>query len=151
MDFHDDGESEDDSEQLICSMSGKQWEPLPYRIVVDVAVCASVSPTDWCNHVNLIKTPQSGAQELFRVANGKKIYNEGQNFISMLIKEGAMRAMSPIVCSVTKALDSVSHMCRAGNRVVFNPHGILRGPTVRANKLVRHCGWMSKVGYTCYK
>ena len=29
--------------------------------------------------------------------------------------------MSFIVCSVTKALGSVSQMCKAGNKVVFNP------------------------------
>ena len=32
-----------------------------------------------------------------------------------------MRDMSFTVCSVTKALGSVSQMCRAGNKVVFNP------------------------------
>ena len=32
-----------------------------------------------------------------------------------------MRDMSFTVCSVTKALGSVSQMCRAGNRVIFNP------------------------------
>ena len=32
-----------------------------------------------------------------------------------------MRDMSFTACSVTKALGSVSQMCRASNRVVFNP------------------------------
>ena len=32
-----------------------------------------------------------------------------------------MRDMSFTVCSVTKASGSVSQMCKAGNKVVFNP------------------------------
>ena len=71
--------------------------------------------------MQLKRTPQPDANEYFRVANGKKIYNEGQKFVSMMAKEGAMRDMSFTVCSVTKALGSVSQMCRAGNRVIFNP------------------------------
>ena len=38
-----------------------------------------------------------------------------------MTKEGAMRDMSSTVCAVTEALGSVSQMCRAGNRVIFNP------------------------------
>ena len=41
--------------------------------------------------------------------------------MSMMTKEGAMRDMSFAVFSVTKALGVVSQMCRAGNRVIFNP------------------------------
>ena len=89
--------------------------------MIDSGACASVLPTDWCQHVDLVKTPQSEAGEFFRVANGKKIFNEGQKFVSMMTKEGAMRDMNFIVCAVTKALGSVSQMCQAGNTVVFNP------------------------------
>ena len=84
-------------------------------------------PTDWCNHVNLVKAPQSEAKEFFRAANGKKIYNEGQKLVSMMTREGAMRDMSFIVCSVTKAQGSVSQMCKAGNKVVFNTPWSSRG------------------------
>ena len=38
-----------------------------------------------------------------------------------MTKEGAMRDMSFTVCAVTKALGSVSQMCKAVNKVVFNP------------------------------
>ena len=121
MEDSDDEGSDDEQEQFMCSMTGRQWEQLPFPIVIDSGACASVLPTDWCNHVNLLKTPQSEAKEFFRAANGKKIYNEGQKLITMMTKEGAVRDMNFIVCSVTKALGSVSQMCRAGNRVVFNP------------------------------
>ena len=38
----------------------------------------------------------------------------------MMTKEGTMRDMRFTVCPVTKALGSVSQMCRTGHRVVFN-------------------------------
>ena len=117
-----DGEdSEEEDERLVCSMSGQKWESLPFPIVIDSGACASVLPTEWCNHVSLLKTPQSEAGEYFRAANGKKIFNEGQKLVTMMTKEGAMRDMSFTVCSVTKALGSVSQMCKAGNKVIFNP------------------------------
>ena len=41
--------------------------------------------------------------------------------ITMMTQEGAQRDMKFTVCDVSKALASVSQMCKAGNRVVFNP------------------------------
>ena len=38
-----------------------------------------------------------------------------------MTKEGAIRDMKFEVCNVTRALGSVSQMCRAGHRVIFNP------------------------------
>ena len=78
-------------------------------------------PTEWCDHIPVESTPQSGAGEFFRAANGKKIPNEGQRLVSMMTQEGAVRDMKFIVCPVTKASGSVSQMCRAGHKVVFNP------------------------------
>ena len=113
--------TDDENEQLVCSMSGQTWESLPFPIIIDSGACASVMPNDWCSHVNLLRTPQAEASEYFRAANGKNIFNEGKQFVSMMTKEGAMRDMSFTVCAVTKALGSVSQMCKAGNKVVFNP------------------------------
>ena len=39
----------------------------------------------------------------------------------MMTREGATRDMRFTVCDVSKALGSVSQMCRTGPRVVFNP------------------------------
>ena len=117
----DEEESEEENEHLVCSMTGQKWEALPFPIVIDSGACASVLPSDWCSHVSLLRTPQADAGEYFRAANGKKIFNEGQKLVSMMTKEGAMRDMSFTVCAVTKALGSVSQMCKAGNKLVFNP------------------------------
>ena len=38
-----------------------------------------------------------------------------------MTREGVIRDMKFEVCNVTRALGSVSQMCRAGHKVVFNP------------------------------
>ena len=121
IDDSEDEASDGESEQLMCSMIGRQWESLPFPIVIDPGACASVLPIDWCNHVNLMRAPQSEAKEFVRAANGKTIYNGGQRLITMMTREGVMRDMSSTVRSITKSLGFVSQMCRAGNRVAFNP------------------------------
>ena len=102
-------------------MIGSNWESLPFQIIVDSGACASVMPTNWCDHVPLRETQASKSSEFFRAANGQKIHNHGERVVSMMTREGAMRDMKFIVCDVSKALGSVSHMCKVGHRVVFNP------------------------------
>ena len=42
--------------------------------------------------------------------------------VTMMTKDGVMRDMKFIACDeASKALGSVSQMCRSGHRVVFNP------------------------------
>ena len=41
--------------------------------------------------------------------------------MTLMTKEGAVKDMKFEVCNVTRALGSVSQMCRAGHRVTFNP------------------------------
>ena len=92
-----------------------------FPVIIDPCDCASVMPSGWCQHVPLQRTPQSEAREFFRAANGNKIYNEGQRAVSMMTREGSWRDMKFTVCDVSKALGSVSQMCRTGHTVVFNP------------------------------
>ena len=92
-----------------------------HPVVVDSGASASVMPQDWCPHVPTVPTPQSEQGEYFRAANGNNIYNHGEKMVTMMTQEGAKRDMKFTVCDVSKALASVSQMCRTGNRVVFNP------------------------------
>ena len=100
---------------------GERWEDLPFPVIIDSGACASVMPTEWCPHVETMSTPQSRAREFFRAANGHRIYNEGQKLVTMMTQEGTKRDMRFTVCDVSKALGSVSQMCRTGHKVVFNP------------------------------
>ena len=114
-----DNDLEGDDE-LICNMTVQSWESLPFLIIIDSGACASVMPTSWCSHVPSNETPQSQAGDYFRAANGNKIYHEGEKVISMMTQEGALRDMKFTVCDVSKALGSVSQMCKTGHRVAFN-------------------------------
>ena len=120
-DEYDDGESESEEEQLVCNMIGDRWGSLPFPVIIDSGACASVMPTDWCPHVEATSTPESRAKEFVRVANGHKIYNEGQKVVIMTTREGTTRDMKFTVCDVPKALGSVSLMRKTGHRVVLNP------------------------------
>ena len=102
-------------------MTGQKWEALPCVVVVDSGASASVMPAEWCPHVPTMATKESEQGEFFRAANGNKIYNQGQKMVTMMTQEGAHRDMRFTICDVSKALASVSQMCRAGNTVVFNP------------------------------
>ena len=102
-------------------MTGMKWESFPIPIIVDSGAFASVMPQSWCEHVPIRETPQSKSGEHFRAANGQKIQNQGVKRVSMMPTEGTIRDMRFTVCDVSKALGSVSQMCRAGHRVVFNP------------------------------
>ena len=113
--------SGEENEQMACNVTGQNWESLPFPIIVDSGTCASVMPTGWCEHIPIQSTLGSEAGEFFRAANGLKIPNEGERMVSMMTKEGIMRDMRFTVCPVTKALGSVSQMCKIGHRVIFNP------------------------------
>ena len=117
----EDEDSDAEEEHLICSTTGRKWESLPFPVIIDSGACASVMPSGWCRHVSTQKTRQSEAGEYFRAANGNKLYNEGQKFVSMMTREGTWRDMRFTACDVSKALGSVSQMCRAGHTAVFNP------------------------------
>ena len=117
----EESDDEEETQDFVCNMTGQTWESLPFPITIDSGSCASVMPTSWCGHVPLQETEQSRAGEYYRAANGQKIYHEGERVISMMTQEGALRDKRFTACDVSKALGSVSQMCRTGHRVIFNP------------------------------
>ena len=117
----DSDEESSDEEEMVCNMVGDCWESFPYPIIIDSGACASVIPTNWCRNIPIEEIEKSKAKEFFRAANGQKIFNEGQKLVMLMTKEGTLRDMSFTACDVSKALGSVSQMCRTGHRVVFNP------------------------------
>ena len=62
-----------------------------------------------------------------------------------MTQEGALRDIRFTMCDVTKALGSVSQMCRTGHRVVFNP------PWSNSGSYIEHVAtgeklWMQEEG-----
>ena len=133
-------EEDEDDDQLICNMVGDTWESLPYPIIIDSGACASVMPTSWCKHVPIEETEKSKAGEFFRAANGQKIFNDGRKMVTLMTREGTMRDMNFTACEVSKALGSVSQMCRTGHRVVFNPPREPEGSYIEHAERERECG-----------
>ena len=111
---------EDEPSSMVCQMIGESWGQLPFPIIIDSGACTSVMPSSWCPHVPTEETTESKAGEFFRAANGEKTVNEGKKVVSLMAREGVTRDMKFIACEVSKALGSVSQICKAGHRVVFN-------------------------------
>ena len=119
---YDIEDEEDQDDKFVCNMTGEKWEQLPCPAIIGSGASASVIPTPGCPHAPVAPTPQSDAGEYFRAANREKIFNRGQKLITMMTQEGVQRDMTFTACNeVSKALGSVSQMCRSGHRVVFNP------------------------------
>lgn len=90
----DDEESEDEDEQFICCMSGRQWESLPYPIVIDSGACAFVLPTNWCNHVKLLRTPQSEAHQPVQNGPGTRQFtHHTRHGVSIATQQGQSGAI----------------------------------------------------------
>ena len=96
---------------------GAELGSFAMSMVVGSGASAFVMPGGWCPHVPTTPTTESEAGEFFRVVNG----NKGQKMVTMMTQEGAHRDVRFTICDVSKALASVSHMCRAGNKVAFHP------------------------------
>ena len=63
IDF-EDGDSDSEEEQMVCSMTGQSWESLPFPVVIDSGACASIMPSGWCKHVPLQKTNRATSSTL---------------------------------------------------------------------------------------
>lgn len=136
----DDESGEEGGDHLICTMRGTEWEPMPYPITIDSGASASILPKQCCQHVTLFETDGPRSGQTFNAANGQEIHNSGRRSVSFMTREGAIRDMKFEVCNVTRALGSVSQMCRAGHRVTFNPHGVPTGVILSTQRRGNGCG-----------
>lgn len=119
-DEDDDDDGEEDG-QLTCSMTRKGWEPVPFPIIIDSGASSSILPKDWCGHVKVWQTAGSRRGEPFTVANGEEIPNLGRKAVTLMFKDQSIRDMRFEVCNVTRALGSVSQICKVGHKVISTP------------------------------
>ena len=59
----------------------------------------------------------------YEVANGIRIANLGERQFEGVTEDGGVKNITAQVCSVNKALLSVSKAVKAGNRVIFDDEG----------------------------
>ena len=77
-------------------------------------------PVDWLTSHHLTEADVSRANDLYTTADGSKVYNEGQRKFDVCTLDGQQRrSMIFQVARVKKALGSVSHMVKNGNKLVF--------------------------------
>ena len=100
-----------------------KWAPLPRPLIIDSGAALSVIPEDWCTNYELVETAQSRAGVTYQVANGDPVHNMGQRTINALTEDGQATAMAFTLSEVSRALGSVSSICRANNTVVFDGDG----------------------------
>ena len=80
-------------------------------------------PLSWLGHHPVEQSPDSLAGAYYTAANGERIDNEGQKIPTLATSEGVIRKMTFQVCKSSKALGSVSKICQAGHRVIFDGDG----------------------------
>ena len=92
--------------------------------MIDSGASATVLPKDWFENYKTTPGVGSKSGEWWKAANGGRIYNLGEKKLNLLSLDGGIeRTMKFQVAEVGKALGSVSHIVRNGNRVVFDPSG----------------------------
>ena len=74
-DHNDEPNDEEGEGHLICTMKGKDWEAMPYPIIVDSGAAENVMPKGWAPQATLQKGSNVG--KTYSAANGPSIKNEG--------------------------------------------------------------------------
>ena len=105
------------------SVGKDEWISLPYDLVIDSGAAETVIPLSWLGSHPIEESPDSRAGAYYTAANGERIDNEGQRILTLVTSEGIIRKMTFQVCKSSKALGSVSKICKAGHRVVFDGDG----------------------------
>ena len=89
-------------------------------ITVDSGASKTVIPKDFCRSVPVLPSVGSKEGVEYEVAPGEKIANEGERTLQIMTEECLPITMKMQVCGVSKALLSVSKLCKAGHKVVFD-------------------------------
>lgn len=66
---------------------------------------------------------EAAEEREYRAANGARIPDRGGKKVRFRTADGETKSMAFRVAPVTKALASVSRICKQGNRVVFDAEG----------------------------
>ena len=118
--------------------------------VVDSGAAESVAPEKDLPHIATVPSPGSRAGVTYTAANGESIENEGQKEVTMITNEGQNVNVLYQVADVSRTLTSVSRVCDAGNRVIFESWGgyiqnLQTGSTTtfeRKSNVYELTGWM---------
>ncbi len=109
---------------MIATIGNDGWEAIPSGITIDSGAAETVIPADMAKLYALVPTVASEAGLEYQSATGEAIPNIGEKCLNLLLKDGSTRTMTMQVADgVKKPLGSVSRICAAGHRVVFDTEG----------------------------
>ena len=114
---------------------------MPYDTIVASGAAETVMPISWFADHKPEETRAQNHGDWYTAADGGKIFNEGQRILILATSEGLMRSMTYQCVKSSKALGSVSNICRAGNRVIFDDEG-----SYIEDKTSGERTWMKQVG-----
>ena len=97
------------------------WEEI--TMYVDSGATETVMSEDMLASIKVTDGPASRRGVTYEIANGVRIPNLGERRFKGVIEDGSEKQITAQVCSVNKALLSVSKAVRAGHRVVFDQEG----------------------------
>ena len=109
---------------LLANLEWGEWEEIPCGITIDSGAAETVMPEKMAKKYEIMPSIGSEAGVEYVSATGEPIPNLGEKCLNLMTPDGSMRMMTMQVAKgVSKALGSVSRICAAGHKVVFDDQG----------------------------
>ena len=103
--------------QSLMPVSSNDWEYVEF--ILDSGATTIVIPTTVGRAYEIQPSESSKAGVMYEIANGDEIPNLGEKLMPVVTAEGAWKGLLAQVADISKALQSVRSLVRAGHAVVF--------------------------------
>ena len=113
-------ECKEEKKVEVLAVDEGSWEKM--EMTVDSGAMETVAPTKTARNTKLRKTAATGRQ-YYNTANGGTMPNYGEKRLQWKSEGGSVGGITLQLTDVLKPLASVSQICEAGNRVVFEETG----------------------------
>ena len=97
--------------------TNNEWEYI--ETILDSGATVTVIPPHVGRSYDVVPSAASRAGVKYEVANGEEIPNLGEKLMPVMTREGSMRGLRAQVADVSKALQSVRALVKAGHVVIF--------------------------------
>ena len=98
-------------------VSSAEWEYV--EAVLDSGATVTVIPAHVGQGYDIMPSAASKAGVMYEIANGEEIPNLGEKLMAVVTDDGAWRGLQAQVADVSKMLQSVRALVKAGHTVVF--------------------------------
>ena len=98
-------------------ISSTEWEYV--EAVLDSGATVTVIPAHVGQGYDIVPSAASKAGVMYEIANGEEIPNLGEKLMAVVTDDGAWRGLQAQVADVSKMLQSVRSLVKAGHTVVF--------------------------------